>query len=77
MLWNNNPLSIYAKVEKTLIEGVVYFDIQKDEQNRIAIAKERSELIGQLLNEKKKGMTTQEPKKKEKINYNCDTLEAN
>ena len=77
VLWNNNPLSIYAKVEKTLIEGVVYFDIQKDEQNRIAIAKERSELIGQLLNEKNKGMTTQEPKKKDKINYNCDTLEAN
>ena len=77
VLWNNNPLSIYAKAEKTLIEGVVYFDIQKDEQIRIAIAKERSELIGQLLNEKNKGMTTQEPKKKEKIHYHCDTLEEN
>ncbi|WP_309609642.1 amidohydrolase family protein [Flavobacterium sp.] len=77
VLWNNNPLSIYAKAEKTIIEGVVYFDIQKDEQNRVAIAKERSELIGQLLNEKNKGMTTQEPKKKEKIHYHCDTLEQN
>ncbi|WP_310557111.1 amidohydrolase family protein [Flavobacterium sp.] len=77
VLWNNNPLSIYAKAEKTLIEGVVYFDSQKDEQNRTAIAKERSELIGQLLNEKNKGMTTQEPKKKEKKHYHCDTLEEN
>ncbi|WP_310379113.1 amidohydrolase family protein [Flavobacterium sp.] len=75
VLWNNNPLSIYAKVEKTLIEGVVYFDIQKDELQRAAVTKERSELIGQMLQEKNKGMSTQEPKKKEKKEYHCDTLE--
>ena len=53
VLWNNNPLSIYAKAEKTLIEGVVYFDSQVDEVKRAANAKERAELIGQLLLEKK------------------------
>jgi cytosine/adenosine deaminase-related metal-dependent hydrolase len=75
VLWNANPLSIYAKVEKTLIEGVVYYDTQKDEEQRVAIAKERNELIGQLLQEKNKGMITQEPKKTEKKEYHCDTLE--
>lgn len=75
VLWNNNPLSIYSKVEKTLIEGVVYFDVQKDEAQQLAVAKERNELIGQLLVEKNKGMSTQEPKKKEKKEYHCDTLE--
>ena len=25
----DNPLSIYAKAEKTLIDGVVYFDIER------------------------------------------------
>ncbi|MCK8143006.1 amidohydrolase family protein [Flavobacterium sp. I-SCBP12n] len=75
VLWNNNPLSIYAKAEKTLIEGVVYYDSKKDEENRIAIAKERNELIGQLLQEKNKGMTTQQPKKTEKVAYHCDTME--
>jgi imidazolonepropionase-like amidohydrolase len=75
VLWNNNPLSIYAKVEKTLIEGVVYFDIHKDELQRAAVTKERSELIGQMVQEKNKGMSTQEPKKKEKKEYHCDTLE--
>ena len=74
VLWNTNPLSIYAKAEKTIIEGVVYYDIQKDEQQRVAIAKERNELIGQLLQEKNKGATTQEPKRKEKIEYHCDTM---
>ncbi len=75
VLWSDNPLSIYAKVEKTLIEGIVYFDSQQDEEKRLAIAKERSELIGQLLQEKNKGMITQEPKKNVKKEYHCDTLE--
>ena len=75
VLWNNNPLSIYAKAEKTIIEGVVYYDVQKDEQQQIAVAKERNELIRQLLVEKNKGISTQEPKKKEKKEYHCDTLE--
>jgi imidazolonepropionase-like amidohydrolase len=75
VLWNNNPLSVYAKPEKTIIEGVIYFDIQKDEQKRLEITKERSELIGQLLQEKNKGLSTQDPKKKEKKEYHCDTLE--
>lgn len=75
VLWNNNPLSIYATVEKTVIEGVVYYDSQKDETQRIAITAERNELIEQLLAEKNKGMITQEPKKTEKKEYECDTLE--
>ncbi len=75
VLWNTNPLSIYAKAEKTIIEGVVYFDIQRDEEQRKAIAKERNVLIGQLLEEKNKGMITQEPKKVERTEYHCDSLE--
>ena len=75
VLWSTNPLSIYAKAEKTLIEGIVYYDNKKDEENRVAIAKERNELIGQLLQEKNKGMITQEPKKTEKVEYHCDTME--
>jgi imidazolonepropionase-like amidohydrolase len=75
VLWNNNPLSIYAKAEKTIIEGVVYYDLVKDEAQRLAVAKERNLLIDQLLAGKNKGMITQEPKKKEKKEYHCDTLE--
>ncbi|TRX34933.1 amidohydrolase family protein [Flavobacterium sp. ZT3R18] len=75
VLWNNNPLSIYAKAEKTIIEGVVYYDLQKDEAQRIAIKNEKSELIAQLSLEKNKGMNTQEPKKTDKKEYHCDTLE--
>lgn len=75
VLWSDNPLSIYAKAEKTIIEGVVYFDIEKDAEKQLAITKERSLLIGQMLQEKNKGMSTQQPTKKEKTEYQCDTLE--
>jgi imidazolonepropionase-like amidohydrolase len=77
VLWNNHPMSIYTKAEKTIIEGVVYYDSQRDEEHRLAIAKERNELISLLLIEKNNGAPTQEPKKKEKKEYHCDTLEEN
>ncbi|SHI89361.1 amidohydrolase family protein [Flavobacterium terrae] len=75
VLWSDNPLSIYAKAEKTLIEGVVYFDKDLDVLKRDEIAKERAEIITQLLQEKNQGMATQPASKKEKVHYHCDTLE--
>jgi imidazolonepropionase-like amidohydrolase len=77
VLWNTNPLSIYAKAEKTLIEGIIYYDIDKKQAFEDKITEERNELIAQMLQEKNKGKTTQSPKKKEKIEYHCDTLEEN
>ena len=75
VLWSDNPLSIYAKVEKTIIDGTVYFDAAKDQEKRNEIFKVRNEIIGQMLEEKNKGINTQEPKKKVKKEYQCDTLE--
>ena len=75
VLWNTNPLSIYATAEKTIIEGVTYYDIETDAQLRNTMASERNELINQLLKEKSSGSSTQEPKKKDKKEYDCDTLE--
>ena len=44
VLWSDHPLSVYAKAEKTIIEGVTYFDLARDKQMREAIKKEKSEL---------------------------------
>jgi imidazolonepropionase-like amidohydrolase len=77
VLWNTNPLSVYAKAEKTLIEGIIYYDIDKKQASEDKITAERNDLIAQMLQEKNKGMTTQSPKKKEKVEYHCDTLEEN
>ena len=75
VLWNTNPLSIYAKAEKTLIEGITYFDIEKDKSMREAIKKERNELINMMLNEKSNGAATQAPSKRDRIEFHCDTVE--
>ena len=76
VLWNDHPLSIYAKAEKTLIEGVTYFDLKRDEQLRNDIKKEKSELINKMLQAKNKGLKTQPIKKKEKEFFHCDTMDG-
>ncbi|MGB1042366.1 MAG: amidohydrolase family protein [Tenacibaculum sp.] len=73
VLWNGNPLSIYTKAEKTIIDGTIYFDIEKDLEKRSAIKAERSKLINLMLQEKIKGAKTQEPSKKTKKLFHCDT----
>ena len=76
VLWSDHPLSIYAKAEKTIIEGKTYFDLEKDTQMRKAIAKEKSELINLMLQDKNKGLKTQPIKKKEKVLLHCDSMDS-
>jgi hypothetical protein len=63
---------VYLCQGRKTIEGVVYYDVTKM-SSKVAIAKERNELIGQLLQEKNKGANTQEPEKKKE--YHCDSEE--
>jgi adenine deaminase len=58
VLWNNNPLSVYATVQKTFVDGVEYFDRQRDSLQRIYIAKERNRLIQKMMAAKKGGAHT-------------------
>ena len=58
VLWSDNPLSIYAKAEKTLVDGIVYFDREKDAELRKQIIAERNRLIQKMLEEKKGGAPT-------------------
>ncbi|PYV19732.1 MAG: amidohydrolase [Acidobacteria bacterium] len=43
-VYNGHPLSVYAVVQKVLIDGTVYFDIQKDAESRARLDKERKDL---------------------------------
>ncbi|CAN5404001.1 amidohydrolase family protein [soil metagenome] len=58
VLWSDNPLSIYAKAEKTIVDGIVYYDIEKDKLLREGIAKERARLIQKMIGAKKGGEKT-------------------
>ena len=72
VLWNGNPLSVYSKAEKTIIEGVTYFDSERDKMLQDEIQKQRGELIGQMMEAKNKGMKTKPIEKKEKAVMHCD-----
>lgn len=74
VLWNNNPLSVYSKPELTLIEGAVYFDLEKDQAKREAMKAEKNELIQMMISEKEQGVITQKPVKKTVTHFECDTL---
>jgi imidazolonepropionase-like amidohydrolase len=52
VIYNHDPLSAYAVVQKTLIDGRVYFDRQRDIAERPALEKEKKALIDK---EKKAG----------------------
>ncbi|MBT8272246.1 MAG: amidohydrolase family protein [Bacteroidia bacterium] len=77
VLWNGHPLSIYSKPERTIIEGVTYFEIERDKQLRETIKRDRNKLITMMLEEKNKGMKTQPVKKKDKRMFDCETLDIN
>jgi imidazolonepropionase-like amidohydrolase len=44
VIWTGNPLSVYSRVETTLIDGEIFFDRQKDATMREAMVKERADL---------------------------------
>jgi imidazolonepropionase-like amidohydrolase len=53
VVWSDNPLSIYAKAEKTIVDGTVYFDREKDMALRISNQAEKARLIQKLAAAKK------------------------
>jgi imidazolonepropionase-like amidohydrolase len=73
VLWTDHPLSIYAKAEKTIIEGVTYFDLKRDDILHSEIEKEKNELINLMMQAKNKGLKTQPIKKKDKELLHCDS----
>ncbi|WP_439131328.1 amidohydrolase family protein [Polaribacter sp.] len=75
VLWTAHPMSIYTKVEKTIIDGKVFFDRNEDLKKRKAIKEEKSTLINMMLKEKMGGGKTKAPMKRKDRNFECDTLE--
>ncbi len=75
VLWNDHPLSINAKPEITMVEGIVFFDLANDARLRESIKEERQLLINEMIQAKEKGVKTQAPKQSTKTLYECDTIE--
>ena len=51
VLWSGNPLSVYSRVLKTMVDGTIYFDEKEDEAMKAQIDRERNRIIAEILNE--------------------------
>lgn len=72
VLWNDNPLSVYARAEKTWVDGLLFFDREEDAKMQLAVQQERARLIQKLLSEKKGGAGGEKPSQP-KGHYHCDS----
>ena len=51
VLWTDHPLSVYARASKTMVDGIFYFDEEKDAKMKEQIDAERSRIIAAILKE--------------------------
>ncbi|MCL1057614.1 amidohydrolase family protein [Shewanella gelidimarina] len=73
VLWSDSPLSVYAKVTSTWIEGRRYFNREQDKRAQIEVEKERAALIQKVLlsdDAHKQGESSTEQTEPE---WHCDT----
>lgn len=73
VIWSTNPLSIEAKVEKTFVDGILLYDINRSLKFHKRDQLERKRIINLMLEAKDKGAKTRTPYKKENPHYHCDS----
>ena len=77
VVWSANPLSIYAVAEKTYVDGIPYWDIEKDAAKQKALKADEGRIIQKMIEAKNKGEATQRPAAggRRRPAYECDTIE--
>ncbi|MFA5246232.1 MAG: amidohydrolase family protein, partial [Pedobacter sp.] len=76
VLWSDNPLSIYAKAEKTFVDGIAYWDIDQDAEKQKALKADQSRIIQKMIEAKGSGSATVKPAFQRPRLYECETMES-
>lgn len=76
VLWDKNPLSVYANAEKTMIEGVFYYEKDNIDAQLKSMQEEKNLILSMMIEAKKRGEETIEPVLEEKRIYECETVET-
>ena len=74
VIWSANPLSINAKVENTFIDGILFYDSERNEVIHKRDQIERKRIINLMIEAKNGGAKTQTPVIKKHKHYHCDTM---
>lgn len=72
VLWSDNPLSVYAKVLNTYIDGKCYFDAAQDVEMRKEIAKEKLRIWQKMKEDGEPKVEASLIKKAQRL-YHCDS----
>ncbi|MGZ3833845.1 MAG: amidohydrolase family protein, partial [Mucilaginibacter sp.] len=75
VVWSADPLSIYAVAEKTYVDGIPYWDIEKDAAKQKALKADEARIVQKMIEAKNKGAVTQAPARKRPRTYQCETIE--
>jgi imidazolonepropionase-like amidohydrolase len=75
VVWSDNPLSIQAKVEKTIVDGVLLYDWERNYSLEERDALERKRIIKLMLDAKAGGAKTQKPVMRSHPHYHCDSMD--
>lgn len=76
-IWNNHPLSVYARVETTFVDGEIFFDRQQDLARRADFLKERAQLEQAEPNRPPTGGSSpQAPRRRRPTNADDDQWEG-
>ena len=74
VLWTDNPLSIEAKVQMTVIDGEILYDMKRDSVMQIKNQEEKARIISKMLESNEEGDSKQPFIKKKKGHFHCDTI---
>jgi imidazolonepropionase-like amidohydrolase len=75
VLWDGHPLSIYSKARATFIDGIRYFDLERDKELQQTTERERKRIRIKMIREKSDGKPVKKPIPGNKQRaYECEDL---
>lgn len=74
VLWTDHPLSMYARADKTIVDGKIYFDLAEDISRREMVSAERNRLIQKMVGAKKAGKPTSKRSSRLDMEIHCESV---
>lgn len=74
VVWSDHPLSIKARVEQTIVDGDILYNIERDKEMRKANQAEKARIISKMLDDNQAGGKKRTFLRMKKGHYHCNTL---
>ena len=74
VLWTKHPLSIYANVDHTIVDGTIFYSLERDEMLRESNNQERARLVQKMKKSKSKGGSMQPAMSRSQYTIHCDDV---